>query len=323
MADDFAYLNARVRARRQTLLKESFFQEALDLPYSDFLRLFSETVYGGELSGQGLPDVDRAVLRTQARLVGDLARLASGEAKEAVRLLLLRADLTNLQALLRAKATGRSLEEVALLPGTLPEALWRRAYEAQDAQGIAQALSVFGHPLARVLRAVLRETQDLARVEALLAKRFFEDVAKSAKALGEPALRDYLALEVDAENLRTALKLQGQEVAPEAFFIRGGRFVDRVRFTRLLEGDYAVFDEFSGTPLASLSGVRDLRDLERRLRCLLLKEARKGATDPLGAGFALAYVKEREWEAVRLRLLARRAYFGLPRAQVEEEVTCP
>ena len=51
MADDFAYLNARVRVRRGTLLKESFFQEALDLSFADFLRLLSETVYGGELAG--------------------------------------------------------------------------------------------------------------------------------------------------------------------------------------------------------------------------------------------------------------------------------
>ncbi|AAS81253.1 V-type ATPase subunit [Thermus thermophilus] len=323
MADDFAYLNARVRVRRGTLLKESFFQEALDLSFADFLRLLSETVYGGELAGQGLPDVDRAVLRTQAKLVGDLPRLVTGEAREAVRLLLLRNDLHNLQALLRAKATGRPFEEVLLLPGTLREEVWRQAYEAQDPAGMAQVLAVPGHPLARALRAVLRETQDLARVEALLAKRFFEDVAKAAKGLDQPALRDYLALEVDAENLRTAFKLQGSGLAPDAFFLKGGRFVDRVRFARLMEGDYAVLDELSGTPFSGLSGVRDLRALERGLRCVLLKEAKKGVQDPLGVGLVLAYVKEREWEAVRLRLLARRAYFGLPRAQVEEEVVCP
>jgi len=322
MADDFAYLNARVRARRQSLLKESFFQEALDLAYPEFLRLLSESVYGAELAGQGLPDVDRAVGRTLARLVGDLSGLVTGEAREAVRLLLLRNDLTNLQAILRAKATGRSFEEVLLLPGTLKEPLWRQAYEAQDLPGMAQVLSVPGHPLARALRAVLRETQELTRVEALLAKRFFEDVAKAAKALEAPFLRDYLALEVDAENLRTAFKLQGQGVSPEGLFVRGGRFVDRVRFARLLEGDYAVLDELSGTPFAPLAGVRDLKELEKRLRCVLLKEARKGASDPLGAGLVLAYVKEREWEAMRLRLLVRRAYFGLPRAQVEEEVAC-
>jgi V/A-type H+-transporting ATPase subunit C len=322
MADDFGYLNARVRARRGTLLKESFFQEALDLSFPDFLRLLSESAYGQDLAGQGLSEVDRAIAQAQARLVGDLPRLVTGEAREAVRFLLLRQDLANLQALLRAKATGRPFEEVPLLPGTLKEELWRQAYEAQDLAGMAQVLSVPGHPLARALRAVLRETQDPARVEALLAKRFFEDVAKGTKALEEPALRDYLSLEVDAENLRTAFKLMGQEANPEALFIRGGRFVDRLRFARLLEGDYAALDELSGTPLAGLSGVRELKELERRLRCLLLEEARKGTADPLGAGLVLAYVKEREWEAMRLRLLARRAYFGLPKELVEEEVTC-
>lgn len=323
MADDFGYLNARVRARRSTLLKESFFQEALDLSYPDFLRLLSESVYGQDLAGQGLPEVDRAIALTQARLVGDLAGLVTGEAREAVQLLLLRNDLTNLQAVLRAKATGKPYEEVVLLPGTLKEALWRQAYEAQDAAGMAQVLSVPGHPLARALRSALRETQDLARIEALLAKRFFEGVAKASKALEETALRDYLALEVDAENLRTAFKLQGQDVPAETVFIRGGRFVDRIRFARLLEGDYAVLDELSGTPLAPLAGARDLKALEKGLRCLLLKEARRAAADPLGVGLVLAYVKEREWEAMRLRLLARRAYFGLPRLQVEEEVVCP
>ncbi|MGC8876182.1 V-type ATPase subunit [Thermus sp.] len=323
MADDFGYLNARVRARRASLLKESFFQEALDLPFPDFLRLLSESVYGGELAGGGLSEVDRAIARTQERLLSDLPRLVSGEAREAVRLLLLRQDLHNLQALLRAKATGRPFEEVPLLPGTLREELWRQAYEAQDAAGVAQVLSLPGHPLARALREALRETQDLARAEALLAKRFFEGVVKGAKALEEPVLRDYLALEVDAENLRTAFKLQGSGVPPEQVFIRGGRFLDRVGFARLLEGDYAVLDELSGTPLAGLSGVREATELERRLRCLLLKEARRGSADPLGAGLVLAYVKEREWEAMRLRLLARRAYYGLPRAQVEEEVVCP
>ncbi|WP_172957382.1 V-type ATPase subunit, partial [Thermus scotoductus] len=78
MADDFGYLNARVRARRSTLLKESFFQEALDLSYPDFLRLLSEGAYGQDLAGQGLPEVDRAIALTQARLVGDLPRLVGG-----------------------------------------------------------------------------------------------------------------------------------------------------------------------------------------------------------------------------------------------------
>ncbi len=323
MADDFGYLGARVRARRAGLLKEAFFQEALELPFPDFLRLLGETPYGEALAGQTLGDVDRAIAKTQARLVGDLAGLVTGEAREAVRLLLLRNDLTNLQAVLRAKATGRPLEEVVLLPGTLEAGLWPALYEAQDPSSLAQLLAVPGHPLARALRAALRETQDPLRLEVLLAKGFLEEAVAAAKRLGEPFLAGYLALEVDAENLRTAFKLQGQGVDPGEVFIRGGRYLDRLRFARLLEGDLTALGELASTPLASLGEAKDLKGVERGLRCLLLKEARRGLYDPVGVGLVLAYVRERTYEAQRLRLLARRAYFGLPKAQAEEEVRCP
>lgn len=324
MADDFNYLSARVRARRADLLKESFFQEALELSYPEFLRLLSETPYGPELAGQSLADVDRAVLRYQEKRAQDLVRLSSGEAREAVRLLLLANDLTNLQALLRAKATGQALEAEALLPGTIREELWRLLLEAPDPQSLAQVLSLPGHPLARALRAALRETQDWARLEALLAKRFYEGAVKQAKALDQPALTAFLALVVDAENLRTAFKLQGRNLSPEEFFIPGGRFLDRLAFARLAEGDYAVLDELSATPFAPLAGVRELKALERALRCILLREARKKALeDPLGPGLILAYLEELAFEGMRIRLLARKAYYGLPKAQVEEEVVCP
>lgn len=311
MVDDFSYLNARVRARRAGLLPEGFFQEALDLSFSDFLRALSETVYGQELSGQDLVAVDRAVTRTQEKLVADLVDLSGGEAKEALRLLFLENDLTNLKAILRT----RGKEEVEFLPGTFRESLLRALLEAQDPQAMAQILSVPGHPLAQALREALRRGGDL---EATLDQLFFQDAKRAAQRLGDTTLQRYLALKIDALNLGRAFQSQGKE-AP---FIPGGHYVDKVRFTRLLEGDYAVLDELARTPLSGLSGVKTLAELERRLRCALLKVAKQGASDPLGVGLALAYVKEREWEGQRIRLLARRAYFGLPKERVEEEVFC-
>lgn len=311
MVDDFSYLNARVRARRAGLLPEGFFQEALDLSFPDFLRALSETVYGQELSGQDLVAVDRAVTRTQEKLVADLVDLSGGEAKEALRLLFLENDLTNLKAILRT----RGKEEVAFLPGTLRESLLRALLEAQDPQAMAQILSVPGHPLAQALREAVRRGGDL---EATLDQLFFQDAKRAAQRLGDITLQRYLALKIDALNLSRAFQSQGKE-AP---FIPGGHYVDKVRFTRLLEGDYAVLDELARTPLSGFSGVKTLAELERRLRCALLKVAKQGASDPLGVGLALAYVKEREWEGQRIRLLARRAYFGLPKERVEEEVFC-
>lgn len=311
MVDDFSYLNARIRARRAGLLPEGFFQGALDLSFPEFLRALSETVYGQELSGQDLSAVDRAVARTQEKRVADLVGLSGGEAKEALSLLFLENDLTNLKAILRARGKG----EVAFLPGTLKESLLRALLEAQDPQAMAQILSAAGHPLARALREAVRRGGDL---EATLDQLFFQDAVGAAQRLRDTTLQRYLALRIDALNLSRAFQSQGKE-AP---FIPGGRHVDKVRFTRLLGGDYAVLDELAKTPLSGLSGVKTLAELERRLRCALLKVAKGGGSDPLGVGLALAYVKEREWEGQRIRLLARRAYFGLPKERVEEEVFC-
>ncbi|MGQ9510482.1 MAG: V-type ATPase subunit [Thermaceae bacterium] len=313
--DDFSYLNARIRARRASLLPEGFFQEALDLSFPDFLRTLSETVYGQALSGQDLSAVDRAVAKTQEEWVVDLVGLAGGEAREALRLLFLENDLTNLKAILRAKAHGEAPQEVRFLPGTLKEGLLGTLLEAPDPQSMAQLLAAAGHPLAGALREAVRRGGDL---EAALDQAFYQSARKAAERLGDPTLSAYLALEVDALNLGRAFRGQGQEVP----FVPGGRYVDKARFTRLLEGDLTVLDELSKTPLAGLSGVRTLAELERRLRCALLRAAQKGVHDPLGVGLALAYVKEREWEGQRIRLLARRAYFGLPKEQVEEEVFC-
>jgi V/A-type H+-transporting ATPase subunit C len=58
------------------------------------------------------------------------------------------------------------------------------------------------------------------------------------------------------------------------------------------------------------------------LRCIMLTKAREGAKDVLGAGLAIDYIQRKEWEAGRIRLLARRAYYDLSAALVEQEVFC-
>jgi V/A-type H+-transporting ATPase subunit C len=44
--------------------------------------------------------------------------------------------------------------------------------------------------------------------------------------------------------------------------------------------------------------------------------------DVLGAGMAINYILHKEWEASRIRLLARRSIFGLPPETIEAEVFC-
>uniref|UniRef100_UPI0023F09990 V-type ATPase subunit n=1 Tax=Allomeiothermus silvanus TaxID=52022 RepID=UPI0023F09990 len=100
----FAYLNARVRNRRSQVLPESFFQQAMNQSFPEFVRALGDSIYGPDLVGDGLADVDRAVSSHLVRTVADLPELVTGTEREAVALALLRADLTNLKAILRGKA---------------------------------------------------------------------------------------------------------------------------------------------------------------------------------------------------------------------------
>ncbi len=326
MSDDFGYLGARVRARRAEVLPEGFFSEAARVGFEDFLRLLAESPYGDYLTGRDLPGVDRAVSEQFAHRVADLPALASGDAREAVRLLFLRADLANLKAILRAKATGRPAEEVRarLVGGTLPEPVLQALIEAPDAAGMAQALVVPGHPLAKALRQAAAASSDPYEVELHLDRAFFADLARRAAAVGGP-FAAYFRAEQEIANLATAFKLAalGGVENPERFFLPGTQYVTLPLFLRVAGGDLAAVDELSQTPLAELAGVRSLSALERKARCLLLERAHRGATDALGPGLVLDYVRTKEWEGARIRLLARRAYYGLPPEAVEKEASCP
>ena len=85
---------------------------------------------------------------------GILPRLVAGQAREAVSLMLLRADLANVKIILRGREAGWTKEEILgrLEAGTIPRALYGVLAEAADAAALAQLLALPGHPLARALR---------------------------------------------------------------------------------------------------------------------------------------------------------------------------
>ncbi len=327
MADDFGYLNARVRARRAELLAEGFFREALSLTFPDFLSALGDTPYGEVLSGDDLGAVDRAVSRHLQEAVGSLPALVSGRAREIVSLLLARADLTNVKAILRAKEHGLSAEEVRahLVGGTLPEGVIQAAIEAPDAAAVAQALYLGNHPLGPALRRAIAAGESLTQIEVELDRAFYQALRKQVEQYDDQFLRDYVALEIDAVNLSTAFKLAQTGLGgeqPTRYFVPGGRSVDAELFGLVATGDYGALDRLSGTPLEPVVGVSDLGELERRLRCLLVERAHAGVYDADGAGVVTDFVRAKEWEAARLRLLARRAFYNLPDEAVEREVFC-
>ncbi|MDA8308987.1 MAG: V-type ATPase subunit [Deltaproteobacteria bacterium] len=326
MTEDFAYLNARIRVRLSQMLPEGFFREALRLSFPELVKILGDTIYGPDLTGNDLDDVDRAVEVHLNRTVGDLPRLVSGSVRDAVNLLLVRSDLTNTKTILRGKHRGWTKEEILrrLGSGTVPRALYSRMVEAADAASLAQLLTLTRHPLARALRAAVSTAREPLELEIALDREFYIAVGRQASQLDQPYLVSFLRFEIDALNLATGLKLAAMDYRGDLgrLFLPGGRSIGRNLFETLAAGDLRVLEELAHTDFKGLTEGKDLTAIERGLRCILLAKAREGVKDVLGAGMANHYVLSKEWEAGRIRLLARRATYELPPADVEMEVFC-
>ena len=326
MIDDFGYLNARIRVRRSRLIPEGFFSEALSLSFPELVKVLGESIYGPDLTGDSLPDIDRAVTVHLDRTVADLPRLVSGETREAVTLLLMRADLANVKTILRGKSAGWTADEILghLVGGTLPRGLYSVMVEAPDAASLAQVISLPNYLLATALREASRAGKELVEVDLSLDRSFYTSALRIAQELDQQFLVSFIRCEIDALNLATGVKLFtiGFEGESDRFFLQGGRYVKLSLFRRLANGELAALQELSHTDFGAVAEARDLTALERGLRCMLLDKAREGAKDVLGAGLAIDYIKRKEWEAGRLRLLARRAYYDLPPASIEQDLFC-
>jgi len=329
---DFGYINARVRGLKAKLLGDEFYGDALaGTDFRAFLSSFAQTSYAPEVDeaqarhGGSLRAVDEALARNFYATTRSLLNVASGLPERLLKLLLLRYDLGNLKAIARAKSAGRDAEEVraALLPaGELKPAVLDVVAQASDLPAAAQAVALTGHPLGSAFtRAVAKYSTDgdLYELELALDRAYYEALSEEAQRGGFPDdFRRYLQREVDATNVRTALKLRGADDAnADALFIGGGKEVQRRTFDALLAGDVQAL---SNTSFAAVAESGDLSRAEEALREGLDREARKlYLRDPLGVGVILYYLRLKETETARLRLLARGKYYGVPRQQLERE----
>lgn len=334
MPSDFGYINARVRGLKAKLLGSDFFSAALgDSNFSAFMASFAQSSYAKEVDeaqaryGSELRAVDDALARNFYTATRSLLNVADGLPERLLQVLLLRYDLGNLKTIARAKSAGRAPEEIeaGLLPaGELKPAMLEIIAQASDLSGAAAAVSASGHPLAGVFnRAVgkFNSDGDLYELELTLDRAYYRVISEASKRERFPVdFVRYVQREIDATNIRTALKLRNSDEAvdAEALFIKGGKEVQRPTFDALLGGDTQAL---SNTSFAEVGETDSLSRAEKVIRENLDRSARKlYFQNPLGVGVILHFLRLKETETAKLRLLARGKYYGVPRQQLEREL---
>ncbi len=337
---DFPYINARVRAMRSRLLDSGRMEELLALPTLDALiQTLANSPYGSELQEAltrhtGIRAVDEALARNFYHTTTKVLGFADGKARALIETILMRWDRANILVILRGKHNRRPDEEILtnLFPaGGLGEVALRELASQPDAAGVIGTLGGLGHPFATALAeglAAYQKTQDLLELELRLDRAYATYGLQVAKGGGynEQVVRQFLQVELDATNVKTALKLRGAGPASRKdlarFFIPGGRIVSEELFLKLV--DPATVEQgirglrVRGFPIKTTD---DLAGFERELDLTMIREqTARYLEDPLSIDIVIAYVALKYSEVANLRLIARGKALGIPRDRVRQEM---
>ena len=334
MSSDYGYINARVRGLKSKLLGPEFYNEALDTSdFRAFMSTLSQSPYTSEIEEaqarfDGLRALDAALARNFYQTMRSILNFSSGTPHDLIALLLLRYDLYNIKAIARAKHAGRELEDVqnVFFPaGQLKPAVLETVASASDMAAAAQALLATPTPLRGAFSRAAQEYQsggDLYDLELSLDRAYYRVIFDSLKRVDAP--RDFvrhLKREVDATNLRTALKLRGTDASGDDLFVPGGKEISRSDFDTILnDTSQGALQNLSDTSFAEVAETETLSEAEEVVRRVLNASARRLASDPLDIGVVVNYLRLKEEESAKLRLLARGKYYGVPRDTLSKEL---
>jgi ATP synthase A1 C subunit len=338
---DFPYVNARVRAMRSRLLTPAQIDDLVAIPsLAGFLQALSATPYSTDLQEagvryEGVRAVDAALARDLQRTTRSILQFAEGPVQQLIRILLLRWDLANLRAIIRGGHAGRPAEEIldAVVPaGTLSEVALKEMAGHPDLSALVGTLEALGHPFAAPLAEGIAEyakTNDLLVVELRMDRAYADSVLRQTKGRGDArVLREMLTAEIDAANIKTALKLASAGGLSKEhrlrFFVPGGRLATEKTFLALssdqTQAPAWMHLRVQGFPIKELP--RDLvafeRDLDLRLAQTMA--ARYIGGDPLGLDIVIGYLAMKSAEVANLRLIARGKFLGLAAEALRREV---
>lgn len=333
MSSDYGYINARVRGMKAKLLDVGFFQGALDgTDFKAFVASLSQSPYMRDVEEaqarlSGLGAIDGAVARNFYGTARSLLTFSSGTPNELIGTLLMRYDLANVKAIARGKHADKQLDDIrgSLFPaGEFKPVLLEEAAAAPDMASAAQILAFGRSPVGSAFLRAARRYQtdhDLYTLELALDRAYYKAALERAKSAGAPtAFVRHLQREVDATNLLTALKLRGRDPSAE-LFVPGGKEVSRALFDAIgHDSEGAALQGLAGTSFAAAATSADLSGVEGAVRAVLDASAKRLSADPLDIGVVVDFLRRKEAEAAKIRLLARGKFYGVPRQTLEKEL---
>jgi len=320
-APAYAYITARVRARKKKLIPRDTYPKLLNMELPEIIRFIEETEYKkdvDELSARfrGIDLLEHALNRNLGASYRKLIEISRGQVNYLVTEYMRRWDIWNIKTILRGKYYGASEEEIldyVVSAGELHYPDLESMARRESVEAVIDSLQ--NRPCYQVLKDY--EGGMLNRIEDELDKFYYARLLDAiGDSPGEKLFLKFLQTEIDIKNLKTLFRLKRAGVDREGVqnaIIPGGlelRGPDLIRllglsFSELIHSldGYSYWSSIAD--IVSEEGT-SLTDVETKLDAYLMNFAsRISHYYPLSILPVLDYILHKKIEVDNLRIIAR------------------
>ncbi len=304
---DYLVISARVKALETGLLTGERMEQLLEAKTGEECsKLLQEWGYP-QLDAARPDAMDAALSAVREATMADLAEGMPD--RRYLELFKIKYDYHNVKALLKAEVMGVPAGSMLMDMGRVPAADLETAVKERDLEHLPETLAA----AVAEARQVLETTRDPQLADMVLDRWCYRDMAELAEETGSGFLRGYVAAQVDAVNLRTAVRtlrmgkgadflqgalLEGGDLSPDAAgkAAAGGGAGLRELYgtTRFRAAAEAGADALSGGPLT---------EFEKRCDDAVGDYLAAARYVPFGEAPLVGYLAARETEYTNLRII--------------------
>lgn len=313
---DYLVISARVKAMETGLLTRERMEQILEAKTDEeAAKILQECGYP-ELDAADPEAMDAALSAAREATLSDV--MDGAPEPRYIELFKLKYDYHNVKALLKAEAMGTSADRMLMDMGRVSTAVLKEAVRSGELDSLPPMLA----SAVAEAREILDTTRDPQLSDIALDRWTYADMAALAEEVNSDFLRGYVAVQIDAANLRALVRTVRMGKSPE--FLRGV----------LMEGGEVATDAILALSANHGSGMGEVYGPTRFaaaaeagaevLRGGPLTEFEKLCDDavgdylagaqyvPFGEAPLVGYLAARETEYTNLRILLMGRGAGLP-----------
>ncbi len=336
---NYAYVTARVRAKKASLLPPETWPKLLARDSFEIARFLQENGYKDEVDAlsstySGSRLVERATRDGLAARYREILSYCEGSLRTMVSLYLQRYDVYNVKTILRGKFSGASNEEItdALVPaGEITPAKFDAVIRGEKFDDVLASLADTPYGKVAAAAAKGKTLRNLVDIETAIDQEYFRLLvdALPANSRANRAFLNFIRREVDIMNLRTLFRLRAAGVAEfEQYMVPGGLEVKADRAARIVRaGNDELMTEIGNLAIGSRleGGVREWLDtgnLNPAMLALdktLIEESDDFShRNPLSILPIIDYILRKRREVDNLRIIATGKETDLPEDVIKE-----